>query len=145
MGAGLAVHAGSITYTEMSTSNGSGTVVIGGAFADYGTDRAGALDNGTVNVVTLKLGSFEVDIAHLEKALHVSTDPSTCVYVESAVAPVRIFAGTGGYKDVSGSITVTVHGTGLLPKLPGGACATYATAEPLVAISTATGAGRVRF
>lgn len=145
MGAEFVVHSGSITYTETSTSNGSGTVVIGGAFADYGTDHAGALDNGTVNAVTLKLGTFDVDIARLEKALHVSTDPSTCVYVESAAAPVRVFAGTGAYKDISGTLAISVHGTGVLPRLSGGGCASFSTTDPLVAISIATGSGRVGF
>lgn len=143
--AAIAVRSGSITYSESSTSNGSGTVVIGGAFADYGTDRAGVLDRGTVNVVTLKLGSFEVDIAGLEKALRVATDATTCVYVESATAPARLFAGTGDYAGISGTLEVTVRGTGLMPRLSGGACARFDSAEPLVAISTATGTGRVRF
>jgi hypothetical protein len=140
-----AIHGGSITYSESSTSNGSGTVVIGGAFADYGSDRAGALDRGTVNVVTLKLGSFEVDIARLERALHASTDARTCVYVESVTASARLFAGTGAYAGISGTLEVTVRGTGVLPRLPGGACASFGTAEPVVAISTATGTGRVSF
>ena len=81
----------------------------------------------------------------MEKALRVSTDARTCVYVESVTAPARFFAGTGDYAGISGTLEVTVRGTGLLPRLPGGACASFGTTEPLVAISTATGTGRVSF
>jgi hypothetical protein len=132
-----------LNYFETSTRNGTATVVVTGSFTDYGLDKEGALDGGTVNEIVLKHGSFDIDIAKLDHAVVFSVDDKTCAYIESGTGPARLLGGTGAYAGIRGTITITVSGRGILPTSSTGACEKSGSAAPLVAVSTAFGSGTV--
>jgi hypothetical protein len=143
VGAGRA--GGILHYFETSTANGTGSAVVSGVFSDYGVDHEGTLDGGNGNEIVLQKGSFEVEIARLNHSVRFSLDPVSCVYRESGSAPTTLQNGTGAYAGIKGTVTITVAGTGILPRLADGKCNTTHTAAPLVALSTAQGSGRVSF
>lgn len=136
---------GVLHYFETSTKNGTATVVVTGPFTDYGVDHASARASGSVNEISLKQGSFALDITRLDHAVVFSVDSATCAYSESGTGPTRILDGTGAYAGIRGTLTITVSGKGILPKSNNGVCEKDGYAAPLVAVSTASGSGTVSF
>lgn len=108
---------------EASIGNGpSGKIVVAGAIGDWGSvlsiDKNGKPDpNGNYVKVTLKKGGFEINSTALNKKTanprpQVASD-TTCSVSAGGSAPVTLFNGTGLYKGISGTATVTLTFTGV--------------------------------
>jgi len=108
--------------------NGTGSIVVTGAIGDYGkildiykdgkpdpdfyTLGLVPKDEGYV-LVTLQKGTFEIDAQKFDtaEAIGLSGDkvnPMTCWQEGTSTAPVTTFAGTGLYKGISGTTTLTL-------------------------------------
>ena len=139
--AGRVVH----LYEAGTTTGNLDTAVFTGAISDYGVDHVGVLDHGSVNKIVLKKGSFEANIAKLNAKFHpISEDLKGCSIVLAATAPVALSHGTGAYRGIRGSITVTVSDA-VVFKVKGGKCAPSPTAPELANVTEVTASGRVSF
>lgn len=131
-------------------------IVLAGAIGDWGkavsTDRNGKPDeNGNYVKVTLQKGGFEIDSTALNKK---TADPrpvvaseSTCSVSASGTAPVTFFNGSGLYKGISGTATVTLTFTGVSSRYRSGAkkgqCRHTESAATM--LGSVIGRGRVSF
>ena len=149
---------GPIQLFSTTGSTPSGTVVIAGAIGDFGstltTDKNGK-PNITGNYVrfTLRKGTFEIDATKLN-AITSKTPPQlnnnmTCSFAFAATGPVTLFDGTGLYKGISGTVTLTVYDGGVGPAYTSGPnkgrCNTSSTAKPLADRGWIIGHGTVKF
>jgi hypothetical protein len=93
--------------------------IVSGAVADYGpavtVDANGTADreHGTVLELNLARGSFRLSIASLDTkfiqaASHQPTYPRTCsTHLRVTAAPIVPGSGTGAYRGIGGSFTIT--------------------------------------
>jgi hypothetical protein len=165
---GMSFTAGSATAAALKggtiyisvTPNNSATypIVITGAFADYGT--ATTIDqNGTVNPngnyvkIALKQGGFEVNSTALNKKAN-STPPTfnsttNCSYTFTVSGPISLSKGTGAYKGISGTLTITESFSAILPRYASGKhkgqCNEGNSATPLASGGNISGSGKVSF
>jgi hypothetical protein len=136
----------------------SGTVVIAGAIGDFGstltTDKNGRPDiTGNYVRLTLRRGTFELDATELDaitsKKPPLLNNNLTCSFAFAATGPVTPFNGTGLYKGISGTLTVTVYDGGVGPAYTSGPnkgrCNTSATAKPLADRGWIIGHGTVKY
>jgi hypothetical protein len=130
---------------ETSVGGPTNHDVITGAFTDYGVDHLGVLDHGNVNLIVLSKGSFEANVSKLHARLTiVSSNNRACTLVLKSTAPVSLSHGTGRYRGIHGTLTITVVNAVVFPKKRNGSC----NEELPVAVQNltlATGSGRVSF
>ena len=92
------------------SQQGGGKVIITGAIGDYGTGQKLKTSKGTYNRVNLTKGTFEVDLTAINKKVNAANptlNTATCSAEISETAPVSLLDGTGLYKGISGSVTLT--------------------------------------
>jgi hypothetical protein len=132
-------------------------ILIAGAIGDWGhvqtVDKNGKPDeNGNLEKVTLKKGTFLIDSTGLNKGMAnpkpaVASDV-TCSVAMSATGPVKLLDGTGLYKGISGTAKLTVTFTGVGGRYQSGAqkgqCVRGDT-DPLFALGSVIGRGTVTF
>lgn len=113
---------GIVKLTAYSSTDGPKSVVIlTGAIGDYGEAvRNTSIGSGAKEFNQLKLelvrGTFQLDITRMEHKLlgaidgHFPTNASTCSgeVVVTATTPIVAGSGTGDYKGIAGSLTLTV-------------------------------------
>jgi hypothetical protein len=107
-------------------------VLFTGAIGDYGTSismtKSGKVDaQGNYAKEVLKKGTFKIDATKVNAALigafvHATPNPATCSLLVSASGPSPLFAGTGLYKGISGSLKITLTAALLFPRSSNGAC-----------------------
>jgi hypothetical protein len=108
------VAAGTVRFWAHAT-NGAGTIVLTGAVGDYGKivtiDKNGKTDaNGTYVKVTLQHGSFEVNLTKYDAdwgKVSFPIDKATCSSGGPFTGSVVVFNGSGLYKGISGTLTMT--------------------------------------
>jgi hypothetical protein len=135
----------------------AGTIVIAGAVGDFGTtlttDRSGKPDiHGNYVKLALRKGTFELDATALNAATS-RTPPAiansqTCSFAFRGTGPVTLVDGTGLYKGISGTVTVTVYDGGVGPTYTTGPnkgqCNTSPIAKPLADKGWIIGHGTVK-
>ncbi len=77
-----------------------------------------------------------------EKKATPSIDLSTCTYFGTASGTVTFVSGTGAYKGIAGSVTLTSR-AGAIGALTNGKCTTKTTAPALARYTSITGSGTV--
>jgi hypothetical protein len=129
--------AGTITaYLENDTANGTtNKIIIGGAFADYGTAHKG--------VVTLQKGTFKVDTSKVKTKPKVNL--KECEESFTTTGPVTLSDGTGAYSGIAGTLQIKGFGivVGSLTKT--GKCNTSASAPAVASETFITATGKVTF
>ena len=140
-----------------SSSNKPSPTVITGAIADYGTTQnvnsSGKPDeNGNRVKVTLKKGTFTVDVTQLNSGFgnaspsdFNSSNCSASFMVGPVNVPVVAGTGTGAYKGITGSLTMNAQVAAILPKTKSGSCNTANSATPVAGWGVITGNGTVSF
>jgi hypothetical protein len=128
--AAAATAGGKIAFYADIGDGASHHAVFTGAVGDYGTvvniDKNGKVDqNGNFVKVTLTKGTFEIDATTLNSKLNKSTPPlaeneNNCSATFSGSAPVKLYNGTGLYKGIAGTATVTVTFGGISPRYTSG-------------------------
>jgi hypothetical protein len=142
------------------TPNNSATypIVITGAFADYGTattiNQDGTVNsNGNYVRIALKQGGFEVNSTTLNKKAS-STAPTfnstvNCSYTFTVSGPITLSKGSGAYKGISGTLTITESFSAILPRITSGKhkgqCNEANNAAPLASGGNISGSGKVSF
>jgi hypothetical protein len=131
--------------------------VITGAIADHGTTQgvnsSGKPDeNGNYVKVTLKKGTFTVDVSQLNSALNnaqpTDFNASNCSAsetVSSIAVPIVSGSGTSSYKGISGSLNLTAMLALILPKTKSGSCNMSNSAVPVASWGAVTGTGTVSY
>jgi hypothetical protein len=116
-GASAAPTGGRIALYADAGDAGSQKIVFVGAIGDYGTarnvDKNGKVDdNGNFVWVKLTKGAFEIDATAVNEAMKSGRpqveSKATCSATFSGTATVKFLHGTGFYKGISGTATVTV-------------------------------------
>jgi len=135
----------------------TGSVVVTGAIGDYGTGTTananGTPDpNGNYVKVALHKGGFFVNITTLNKrenAITPSFNAVDCSGSFSVTAPASLGDGTGAYKGISGTVTLTVNVAFIGPTLTSGPhkgqCNPSHNVAPLSTFSAVIGSGTVSF
>jgi hypothetical protein len=130
---------GSVAFfaTPTNGAGSAGTILFTGAIGDHGSfvniSQAGKPD-ATGNYVRISLiqGGFEFNDTQLDaKAAKVvpNTNATTCSGALTVTAPVQFLDGTGLYKGIAGSVSVTEFYGYLLPRLANGKCNNAAAGE----------------
>lgn len=134
-------------YEVARFSSPIGYDVLTGAVTDHGKDHQGVAGNGTINKIVLSKGSWEVSIANFLSKPQPPVDPKTCSFAGSrtALVPIVKGTGTGAYAGISGTVKITNHIAGILPRLKSGKCNTSANAIPVAGVAWAHGSGTVTF
>jgi hypothetical protein len=136
----------------------TGSIVVAGAIGDWGTvlnvDKNGKpSQNGNFVKVTLKKGTFELDVTKVNKMFD-TTRPQlqsgdTCSIGFTGSAPVKLFNGTGLYTGISGTATVTATFAGVGDRYHSGAkkgqCEQDNSGPLLAQFSSVVGQGTVHF
>jgi len=134
----------------------AGKIIVAGAIGDWGStltiDKNGKPDlNGNFVRVTLKKGTFEIDSTAANKQManprpQIASDV-TCSVAASGGGPVKLFNGTGLYRGISGTMTVTIAFTGVGARYQTGAhkgqCNHGPT--PLAMLGAVSGRGTIHF
>jgi hypothetical protein len=129
---------------------GKGTIVVAGAVGDYGKTTR---EKHGIGKVVLHKGTFEVNLAAISKKLNHAkptvANTTTCSFVFGATAPAKLFNGTGTYKGISGTVTLTETFAGYGPFYKTGAhkgkCNTSNNSIPIAQWASVTGVGNVKF
>jgi hypothetical protein len=143
-----APRAGGVVHIyEGSTSTGNtGHDVFTGAIGDWGTDTQGTGKNSNIDKMVLRKGTFEVNLAKLQGKIHpVAQDAADCSLVLGGSAAITVSHGTGAYKGIKGSITVTLSDAVVFKLTKAGKCSPSPTAPELSSVSSVTGSGKVSF
>jgi hypothetical protein len=145
--AGAGKSAGGIIHvyeSDASLTSSVGDIILSGAISDHGKDHEGvAGKNRTINKLVLSKGSFEVDVAKLNRPTRLN--PNSCEISSSGTARVPIVrgSGTGAYRGITGTTKATLTLIGVLPKTKSGAC--NQKAAPLAGFAWVKASGRVAF
>jgi hypothetical protein len=87
---------------------GNGPIVVAGAIGDYGKTTK---EKNGIGKAALHKGTFEANLAAISKkrnnAKPTVANTTTCSFVFTAIAPVKLFNGTGMYKGISGTVMLT--------------------------------------
>lgn len=143
--AGHAVSAGVLRVYETGTGGPTDADVLTGVIGDHGVDHLGLLDHGNVNKVVLTKGSFEVNVSKLSAHLKVvSSNQRACILVLKGTAPMRVSHGTGKYRGIHGTLSITVVNAVVFPKKKTGGCEENIS-KAVVQLTWATGSGHVSF
>ena len=127
-------------------------ILVTGAIGDYGTtvsqDANGKVDpNGAFQKVTLQHGGFVVNATALNKKLNhlkPTINKTNCSIVFAGSARTTVGHGTGAYKGISGTVTITVTFAGIAPKTAKG-CNLAPNAPTRGGYQSITGTGSVSF
>jgi hypothetical protein len=138
-------------FVTPSQHQGGGTIIVAGAIGDYGTTTP--LNKRGIGEAVLKKGTFEVDlekvVAASNSAAPTLENAATCSLVFSFAGPVTITHGTGLYKGISGTATITETFAGIGPLYRSGAkkgrCDMSANAAPIAQWGSIIGIGSVKF
>jgi hypothetical protein len=142
--AGTAADSGVLHLYEVGGISNTDTDVFTGLFIDHGVDHLGALDHGNVNKIVLTHGTFEANIATLlARVKVVSSSSGGCSVVLQSTAPVPLSHGTGAYKGIHGSVTVTLVNAMDFAKKNGKCPANPENTTPIGEVVSAIGSGRV--
>jgi len=142
--AGTATDSGVLHLYEVGGVSNTDSDVFTGLFIDHGVDHLGALDHGNVNKIVLSHGTFEANIATLlSRVKAVSSTNGGCSVVLRSTAPVTISHGTGAYKGIHGTLTVTLVNAMVFAKKNGSCPANPETATPIGEVLSAIGSGQV--
>jgi hypothetical protein len=150
---------GKIAFYADLGDGASHHAVFTGAVGDYGSvvniDKNGKVDqNGNFVKVTLTKGTFEIDATALNGKLSKNTPPlalseNNCSAAFSGSAPVKLYNGTGLYKGIAGTATVTVTFGGISPFYTSGSkkgqCNHNASQAPGESFGVVMGQGTVSF
>jgi hypothetical protein len=150
--------AGGQIYIHATGSEGpAGKIVIVGAIGDHGKtlqmDKNGKIDpNGNFVKIKLQKGTFEVDSTALnakENQQHPMVNKGTCSFMLTGTAPVKLFNGTGLYKGIHGTVTITIAFGGIGPDYASGPhkgqCNMNQNVAPVVQFASVSGPGTVSF
>jgi hypothetical protein len=138
-------------FVTPGKSQGEGTVIVVGAIG--GSGRSLKSSKTGIGTVVLQTGTFQVNLAAIGKKIN-SASPTilskaTCSYAFGATAPVTIMNGTGAYKGISGTVSLTENFAGYGPFYKSGKhkgqCNTSNNATPLAQWGSVTGVGTVKF
>jgi hypothetical protein len=152
-----ATHSGRVQVFVPNPEGTKAKILFTGVIGDYGTtvevNKQGKVDpNGNFQKVTLTNGGFWVDTPALTKkygTLKPTINPSTCSLLFSVSAPTKVSRGTGAYKAIKGTVTITSTFAGIAPRFKTGAkkgqCNFSNNANPLSQYDTITGVGRVSY
>lgn len=142
--AGTTAKSGVVHIYEVGGISNTDTDVFTGLFTDHGVDHTGALDHGNVNKIVLAHGTFEANIAALlSRVKAVSSTSGGCSVVLRSTAPVPLSHGTGAYRGIHGSVTVTLVNAMIFAKKHGSCPANPETATPIAEVVSAIGSGHV--
>jgi hypothetical protein len=142
--AGTATDSGVLHLYEVGGVSNTDTDVFTGLFTDHGVDHVSALDHGNVNKIVLTHGTFEANIATLlARVKAVSSTSGGCSVVLHSTAPVQLSHGTGAYRGIHGTVTVTLVNAMIFAEKNGKCPADPATATPIGEVVSAIGSGQV--
>ena len=128
-------------YEYDPPTNVPGTIILTGAIADHGQDRAGvAGPHHTYNKLVLTKGSFEVNVGKIK--IHQHLDKTSCTLVVHGSGPVPVVkgSGTGAYQGITGTSRAKDGFIGVFPRKPNGSC--NMNASPVAGWGWANAVGR---
>jgi hypothetical protein len=145
-------------FVQPTGANGAhGTILVIGAIGDWGTtaniNANGTPDpNGNYAKVSLHKGTFVVNLTTLN-ALSNKVQPTvyagTCSLVFTVRGPVGLSDGTGAYKGISGTLTITETFGAIAPRYTSGThmgqCNMNENAQPAAQDGVITGSGNIGF
>lgn len=146
-----------VYVTPRPDNSGAGTIVITGAIGDYGKtqsiDKNGKKDpNGTLQKISLKQGTFVVDVTSLDKKLAkapANINAATCSANFSVTAPSSLSQGTGLYFGIGGTVKITATFAAIASRYTSGAkkgqCNFSNNSAPAAQYTQITGVGSVTF
>jgi len=109
------------------------TFVATGLFTDAGTTGS--------NKVTLSKGSFIVNNSKLTGKSSISK--KTCFFIDTFGGSIGLQGGTGAYKGISGTLSLSGKVYGVWPRLKSGACDEASNAHSLELVGEFSGSGTV--
>jgi hypothetical protein len=138
-------------FVVPGNGQGGGTIVVAGAIGDYGKTTKESTSG--MGEMLLQKGTIQVNLAAVSKKLNSSKpilmNAATCSYVFGATAPVRLMNGTGLYKGITGTISLTEMFAGYGPFYKTGAhkgmCNMSNNSTPIAQWGSVTGVGTVKF
>lgn len=144
--------------TPTTANGGAAKIVITGVIGDYGTATT-INKNGTPNAngnyvkIVLQHGGFEVNSVTLNKIVNAAppmmANATTCSVVFGGSGPNTLFAGTGMYAGITGTIQITEKFAGIAARYTSGPkkgqCNMSNSAQPLAFYGSITGTGKVSF
>jgi hypothetical protein len=128
-------------------------ILLTGAIGDYGTStsttKSGKVDpNGNYQKVKLTKGTLVANITKLNTAVNDAPgtfNASTCSLFISKTRPVPLSKGTGLYKNIAGTLSITETIGLVFPRHANGTCNAGQNVQPLSFAGSVTGVGKVRF
>jgi hypothetical protein len=139
---------GSVRFLVVSGVGSKSSVLVTGAIGDYGTVSGGlGGQSGNEAKVSLQKGSFEVNVSELNSKLDKAAWPfirsgPSCSSGGSVTAMATLSDGSGLYKGISGTITLTETDTWVLRHKSNGKCTGV---NPTDYLSVTAGSGTVSF
>jgi hypothetical protein len=138
-----AASSGVVHIYEDSLGGKINPVVITGYLNDHGMDHEDVLDHGQVNKIVLSKGSFEANVAKLHANLEVvASYPKGCTLILKSTAPVTLSNGSGAYKGIQGTLTITSQDVVVFPREKNGSCNEQLSLA-LTDLTTVSGSGKV--
>lgn len=146
-----------IWASPLGTNGLRSSILVSGAIGDYGTaisTTANGVPNPNGNFVKVELreGTFKVDSTGLNSKANKAQpvfNASTCSGWLSVTGPVTVSDGTGLYKGISGSLSITETYAFVLPRNASGAgkgqCNTSNNVQPANSWGSIVGTGTVHF
>jgi hypothetical protein len=133
------VYVGSAGVGIKAANQPSSTIILTGAFADYGHTGG----NGSGKTV-LQKGTITVSLAKVKPTVQ-AFNVAECSFKFSAAGPIKILRGTGAYKGITGSFKFSETGIGIGVRLASGACNTANNAPSIASVFSGSGTGTVKF
>jgi hypothetical protein len=133
-------------YDVNPGTTGTGSIVITGGIADSGTDQAGV--SADADRIVLSKGTFEVNNSAIQKkfsTVKAKGNPANCGVVLAVTAPATLFNGTGAYKGIAGTVTLTITNAAVLPTKSNGKCDESPNSVALGEVTISQGSGTVSF
>lgn len=136
-----------------TNGNSTAKIVLTGSIGDYGSAQSvnsssKPTNNGNYEKLTLKKGTILVNSTQFNQAQNNAQpqfNSSTCSVVFRATGPVQFVSGTGTYKGITGSATLTSQGGLVAPRNKNGSCNKNPNTKPLAGLLVATGSGNASY
>jgi hypothetical protein len=93
----------------------------------------------------LSKGSFVVHPSSQLQQFNPQVNARSCVFNLSKTGSASLSGGTGAYKGIGGSVTVTITNAGMLSRTKAGKCDESQSATPLRSLFALKGSGAVSF